>query len=188
MVGRQLIPLVQRVKCRRALQCGALFFSLGAGIAYAHEDRILTLRADGSITEIPASFGRARLTVKGLGTRTPLVQLRIGTRQTTLPICAASIIRTRDPEDIRVTASWYHDQARLPYYINIEFYDPDRKPERFVNPSSQFLFNLHDAKLIKVHRLEANWFDDGGSFKEVEFSAKCKAAMTGIWSTWTKGP
>jgi hypothetical protein len=140
---------------RRVVGATLLSFALCAGPAEAHRDRILHVKADGSIPDIPAEFGKVRLTLEGLGSNHPLIQLRIGTHQTTLPLCVANMIRTTSAAEIRVTGSWYHDEKNsLPYYLDIQFFEPGYDPKRSYNSSHTFLFNLHNAKLI-----------DAGAFK-----------------------
>jgi hypothetical protein len=102
---------------RRVVEAILLYFALVAGPAEAHRDRILPVKADGSIPDIPAEFGQVRLTLEGLGSNNPLIQLRIGTHQTTLPFCVAQMIHTTSLAEIKVTGSWYHDEKdSLPYY------------------------------------------------------------------------
>ncbi|MBD2458757.1 hypothetical protein H6G80_32435 [Nostoc sp. FACHB-87] len=151
---------------------------LATNAAYAHRDRILTLTPNGSIPEIPATFGRAHLTVSGLGTDQPLIQLKIGTHQTTLPACVARLIRTTSQRDIRLTGSWYHDESILPYYINIEFYDPGRNPNLH-NSSYQILYNLHNAKIIKLTRFKANLLGNGVQSTDIVLPVNCKSVLMG---------
>jgi hypothetical protein len=151
------------------LAASLLTILLSTSAAYAHKDRILTLNPDGSIPEIPASFGRAYLMVSELGTDKPIIQFKIGTQQTTLPACVARSIRLRSQKDIRLSGSWYHDEGILPYYANIQFYDPGSSPTPS-NSSYRILYNLHNAKLIKL-----SGFDG--------LSDSCKSELAGMWST-----
>jgi hypothetical protein len=146
---------------------------LVSGVVHAHTDRLLTLRSDGSIREVPASFGRTNLTVKSLGTNTPSIRLKIGAHLTTLPPCATRFIRTRKIKDIRLTGSWYHDETVLPYYINVEFFDPGYNPKRTYNSSYRFLFNLHNAQLIHVTRHHVN-LSGGSTLKRFDLPKDCK--------------
>jgi hypothetical protein len=155
-----------------------VILALLAGPAGAHRDRILHIEADGSIQDIPAAFGPARLVLKGLGSDEPLVQLRIRENQTTLPSCVTRMIRTTDVAEIRVTGSWYHDEKKsLPYYLGIQFFDPGYDPKRNCNSSHEFLFNLHNAKLIHARTFEANQSGNGGQSRALELPADCKLNM-----------
>lgn len=160
----------------RARLCAVFaLLAMFAGPVQAHQDRLLPVQADGAIPDIPPQFGKATLTVEGLGSDRPLVRLTIGANQTTLPLCAARLIRSRSPGDIKVTGSWYHDlrPGGLPYYLSMTFFDPGYDPKRKFNSSRSFLFNLNDAKLIRVKRFEAAPSDDGGQFGKADLPPDC---------------
>jgi len=147
----------------RKVSATLLILALFAGSAEAHRDLILQVNADGAMPDIPAKFGQARLIVEGLGSERPLIQLRIGPHQTTLPLCVARMIRSRSAAEIRVTGSWYHDETTsLPYYLDIQFFDPGYDPKRSYNSSHKFLFNLHNAKLIHATTFKATKAGNGG--------------------------
>jgi hypothetical protein len=158
----------------RSIGATLLIVALFAGPAKAHEDRILHVNADGSIPAIPAKFGKARLIMAGLGTNRPFVQLRIGAHRTTLPSCVTQMIRTASPADVLVTGSWYHDEkASLPYYLDVQFIDPGYDPKRNYNAGHEFLFNLHNAKLIDATVLEATKSGDGGRRTALKLPPGC---------------
>ncbi|MBB4727666.1 hypothetical protein [Xanthomonas arboricola] len=115
--------------------------------AIAHQDRILSLEPDGSIPEIPASFGKAFLVVEGLGTKAPVVKLKIGARSTALPLCMTRLIKTRQRSSIRLSGSWYHEERIVPFYINVEFPDPGQEQEKYPRSGQTFLFNLRTPSL-----------------------------------------
>jgi uncharacterized GH25 family protein len=79
-----------------------LIFAFFAGSVQAHRDRILHIDADGSIRGLPAVFGPVRLIVEGLGSEYPLIQLRIGKNQTTLPSCVTRTVHTKNIEEIQI--------------------------------------------------------------------------------------
>jgi hypothetical protein len=152
-----------------------LIVALFAGPAKAHQDRILHVNADGSIPDVPAEFGQARLILKGLGSKQPFIQLRIGAHQTTLPFCVTQVIRTTSPAEIRVTGSWYHDEkTSLPYYLDVQFLDPGYDPKRSYNAGHEFLFNLHNAKLIDATVLTATKSGDGGQRMALKLPPGCR--------------
>ena len=159
----------------RKFSATLLILALFAGSAEAHRDRILHVKADGSIPDIPTKFGQARLIVEGLGSEKPLIQLRIGSHKTTLPLCVAQMIRTRTAAEIQVTGSWYHDEkTSLPYYLDVQFFDPGYDPKRSYNSSQEFLFNLHNAKLIDATAFKATSAGDGGQRKALALPPGCK--------------
>jgi hypothetical protein len=161
----------------------AIFLILAsfAGPAGAHQDRIVHVESDGAMPDIPARFGQARLILEGLGSDKPLIQLRIGANQTTLPLCVARMIRTTRAADIRVTGSWDRDKrASLPDYLNIQFLDPGRDPKRRYNSSHEFLFDLHNAGLIDAKVFESSPAGNGGRFSALKLPAGCELNVNGI--------
>lgn len=157
-----------------------LLLSLFVGPAEAHRERIVQIDADGSIRDVPPGFGPVRLIVERLGSTNPLIGLRIGAHQTTLPDCVARTIRSTKAAEIRVTGSWYHDETRsLPYYLNIQFFDPGYDATRSYNSSRQFLFNLHDARLIQAKEFEVNGSGDGGQYRVLQLPVGCDLNIPG---------
>jgi hypothetical protein len=153
-----------------------LFFTAGA--ANAHKDRILSVKPDGLIPEIPASFGRVSLNIKGLGSAAPMVQFRVGKYLTDLPSCVTRVIRTKSQSDIRITGSWHHDEEIVPYYVNVEFYDPGYDRGRLSNSNYSFLFNLRTAQLISITRFEANRSGNGGTNTTIELPKGCQVSSS----------
>lgn len=148
--------------------------------AHAHQDLILPVTADGAIPDIPPEFGPVQLTLVGLGSDAPVVTLRIGAHQSTLPLCAARLIRSKSLADVTVAASWYHDEdTGLPYYIGLHFLEPGRKPRRSYNSEIGFLFNLHDATLIHAKSFKADQSGGGGQYTRIDVAADCRTAVGG---------
>ena len=159
----------------KAFHTALVILAFWAGPAEAHQDRILQVKGDGAIPDIPAAFGPMHLTLERLGSAEPLIQLTIGAHRTTLPLCVARMIRSRDLAQIRVLASWYHEESRtLPYYVNIQFFEPDYDPKRNYNSSQEFLFNLHNANLIHAKSFVADAKGDGGQYKALALPQGCK--------------
>lgn len=160
---------------------------LVAAAASAHKDRILSIRRDGSIPEIPASFGGVFLKIGGLGTPRPTVQFRSGKNLNVLPPCVTRFIRSRKANDVYVTGSWYHEQSSLPYYINVEFNDPDDRAGRAYRSNFSILFNLRTGSVIKMERFVADASGNGGRYFPVKLPASCKFARDAAWrsGTWT---
>lgn len=155
-----------------------LMLVLLASPAYAHRDRIVTLEKDGSIPEIPASFGKVTLAINGLGTDAVTITLGIGSRTTTIPACMTGLIHSKSRSDVKLTASWYHDEATLPYYLNVEFLDPGSSAKRGYNSSHSFLFNLHNGSLLKQKKFIANQTGTGGYSSEIKAPEGCDVEWT----------
>jgi TonB family protein len=159
----------------RRLCAGFVFLAVLAGPAQAQSDRLLPVQADGSMPDVPARFGRANLTVQGLGSEKPLVRLRIGAHETTLPSCIARLIRSENLTQVQAAGSWRHALRKngLPYYLSITFSVPDADPQRMVKSKLHFLFNLNDATLISAGAFEAGQSGLDGRFNALSLPAAC---------------
>ena len=140
-----------------------------ASAASAHQDRLLTVLADGAIPEIPASLGPVFLKMSGLGGPTPAVTFRAGNKATTLPPCFTRLI-SATMRDVQVSGSWYHEESVLPYYVNVTFSEPDRLEGRPYNASLSVLFNLRTTQVIKVHQYTPDPSGNGVQYADVTAS------------------
>jgi len=137
------------MRISRSLLFGLIFIFVSA---HAHMDRILSLLPDGSIPELPSALGTVSLKISGLGSNAPAVEFDVGSNRDILPTCVTSFIRSKQLDDVRVTGSWYHDESDLPYYVNVQFYEPSPFPHPEFDRSLNILFNLHTAEVIWIKR------------------------------------
>ena len=142
----------------KSLLAIVLGFALFSGNAFAHADRIILIKKDGTLYGIPAEFGPAVLLVKFASKRTsgPPVNsltLRLGPNMVSLPSCITSLLKSQNISQIKASASWYHDEKNLPYYLVIEFGDPGFEQSTEIAPYYSILFNLHTGKLMKMERV-----------------------------------
>jgi hypothetical protein len=166
-----LIQVLGRMKSFRFfLLITALFTSAAA----AHQDRILTVRPDGSIPEIPAALGPVSLKISGLGSPTPSVQFRAGTHINNLPDCATRFIRSKGQGDVFVTGSWYHSESILPYYVSVQFREPGYIATRPYNSSLNILFNLRTTDVIEIKQFVADRSGNGGRYLSVDLPKGCR--------------
>lgn len=127
-----------------------------AGAAAAREDRILSLRPDGRIAELPAQLAHTFLKMSNLGTTTPTVQFISGNRRITLPGCIAKLITSRRASDVSVAGSWYHDEAVLPYYVVVTFNDAGSAAQSADAAGLRIMYNLRTAQIIEIDRVAPN--------------------------------
>lgn len=137
--------------------------------AYAHVDAILTMKSDGTIPEIPAQLGKAKLQFDALGTPNAVVSFTVGSKLTTLPSCMARLITARGHQNIQLVGSWYHEEAPdFPYYVVATFLNSQK------TESQWFMFSLRDARLLhyggRKYISEAEW--EG---TELRVPSNCKA-------------
>lgn len=147
--------------------------------AYAHRDRILTLRDDGSIAEIPASLGPVFFRFEHLDENDPKIEFQVAEQRTTLPACLTRFVRSRELSDTKLTGSWYHDESNLPYYVNIKFIDPGQDPQQLSLSGYNLLFNLRNAQLIKVSRFDSDGAG-GGMYTALLLDENCKKLLPGL--------
>lgn len=133
----------------------AVFTLAVCSVCYAHQDRIVQIRGDGSLTAIPAEFGPSALHVtfsptSAGGPPVSSIELALGKQKTRLPTCVTAVINTVRIDDIKASASWYHDETALPYYLNVEFLDPGYNAKASSNPGYSLLFNLRTSRLMEM--------------------------------------
>jgi hypothetical protein len=138
--------------------------------AHAHRDTKLPISADGSIEQIPKEFGPVKLLVAALGTNAPFVTFSVKGQSTSLPACLTRHIKTTSLSDMKIAGSWYHDEATMPYYVNVTFLDPGYNPKKYENSRREFLFNLRTSRLISAQRFIANKQRDGGRYSDVSLT------------------
>jgi hypothetical protein len=63
--------------------------------------------------------------------------------------------------------------------LNIKFYDPGYNAKRSYNSSQEFLFNLHNAKLIHATAFEANQSGSGGQNMALKLPPGCELDHNG---------
>lgn len=143
--------------------------------ASGHQDRLLTLRADGRILELPDAYSATRLHISYLGGYPPSVAdfaFFSSGRETVIPECLMNLIQPQLPGDVHVSGSWHHDEALLPYYVRVEFNAATGHPK----PASiSFLFSLRDARLLEVTQLFELSSQRGGQWQQVVLKNGCPA-------------
>jgi hypothetical protein len=131
-------------------------FMVLATAAFAHQDRILSVHADGVIPELPSAYQTTRLHVAfseaDAGTLLQLNFLSSG-GETRVQPCLLRLVSSGSFRSLFITGSWYHDESIVPHYIGVQFRDslsPEGMPAHL---GVRFLFSLRDAKLLEVERV-----------------------------------
>lgn len=150
---------------------------VSSGACLAHVDRALSIEADGTITGIPAEYGPAKMQVLFAphGRRHAIVgvDLELGSNQTHLPACVTGLFNTQVGGKIQATASWYHEESVMPFYLNVKFFDPEYENSRLMNSGYSLFFNLRTGKLMSMEVLILR---DGGKIIQnvpVDLRALC---------------
>lgn len=154
--------------------------TIGSGECFAHRDIRVTVEDDGTLVRIPPDYGAAALHVafasSADGPRIATVVLDLGRNHTRLPACITSLLKTRAMSDVRASASWYHDESIVPYYLSLEFFDPGYDASAWANAGYSLLFDLHTGKLLWMRALIVR---DGGKSaqdKSEDLAARCPPA------------
>ena len=161
------------------IACLAMFSILGCGKSLAHMDRIVTIREDGTLVGIPLEYGPPALHVAFAASspdpRISAVALDLGKSHTRLPECITGLLTTRSLNDIKASASWYHDESIVPYYLNLEFFDPGYNKSDRANPGYALLFNLRSGKLLQIEAY-VRGAEKSLQLVRVDLSARCTPA------------
>ena len=163
----------------RSLLLAAL---LSGGICRAHQDKIIAIGADGTLVGLPSEFTPARLQIAfvppGSERRAPIswIQLTLGKQSTRLPFCLTALLKTEVLSDVEASASWYHDERSLPYYLNLKFYDPGRRGEPDFDSGFSLLFNLRTARLMQMNVNVARKQRNQAQMLPLDLAALCPPA------------
>jgi hypothetical protein len=139
-------------------------FVLISESCFASKDRIITLKEDGQLEGLPLEYNPAILHIQFTSQNEDSasissISLDLGTNHIIIPICVTGLLNSKRMNEIRLSASWTHDENLFPYSLNVRFFDPGYKSNRSVNNGFMLMFNLHTAKLI---RMEVMIVHDGG--------------------------
>jgi len=106
---------------------------------FAHQDTALSIDEDGNITGLPVKFTPAKFDRKTL-------ELTVGNTSVSFPSCIGKFFADED-SIITFSSSWYHDEKKLPAYINIDILPTGK------GFSYQLLFALDDLQpiMFNVH-------------------------------------
>ncbi|WP_035645674.1 hypothetical protein [Bradyrhizobium sp. ORS 285] len=120
--------------------------------APAHQDRILSLGSDGTISGLPPAYQTTRLHVAfSNGDTGVLHELSFFSsgRETRLQPCLLRLVAKGSLRELFLTGSWDHEETIMPPYVLVEFRHPT--PQQAPDPTSvRFLFSLRDSTLLGV--------------------------------------
>lgn len=144
-----------------------------ATVASSHEDRLLTLQADGSIPEILVRFGTVSLVVR-FGPSGSDVWFKVGEHSTAVPACVTRLIRSRNLKDLQLTGSWYHEETLLPYYVNATFFAPGSSKDQTSGNYLSILFNLRTSDIIGVTEVGPRFLGFGHGYRRLALQDFCE--------------
>jgi hypothetical protein len=157
----------------------AIGWILISGTCFAHSDRVITVKDDGSLEGIPSEYGPAIMRVEFAPPNTddaPItsITLNLGKNRVRMPICVTGLLLTRRMSEIKASASWYHDEKDIPHYLNVEFFDPGYDKSRWANPGFSLLFNLRTGRLMQMEVMIVRENGKGIQNVPVDIAGRCK--------------
>ncbi len=121
-----------------------------AGVALAHEDRILPILADGTLDGLPADYGPVRVAVfRAPADPTTLTRVRLTSPRFSVSLNSCVLTKLRGITYIQASGSWYHERAQggLPAYVSLTFYS-HFDPGRAINEHYSVTFSLIDGRIL----------------------------------------
>jgi len=159
-------------------------FIVMSGNCFAHQDRIITVKNDGSLEGLPLDYSPATLRIEFAaqnegGAPITSVTFNLGKNQVRLPLCITGLLQSRRITEVKASASWYHDEKILPYYLKINFFDPGYNQSRWANAGFSLLINLRTSKLMQMEVIIVR--DDGKSIQNIpiDVAAQCNSEELG---------
>src|SRR5262245_9726729 len=153
-------------------------FILLATAALAHQDRILSVRLDGGIPELPPAYQTTRLHVAfsegDAGALQRLTFMSSG-REISLQLCLLRLVPKSSFRQLFLTGSWYHDESSLPHYLAVQFRDSLSLQGLPDYPGVRFLFSLRDASLLQVTQVAPLPAENAIQLRNIRLSNDCPA-------------
>jgi hypothetical protein len=149
-----------------------------ATAALAHQDRILSVRVDGTIPELPSTYQTTRLHVAfSEGNAGALQQLNFlsSGRETSVQPCLLRLVPKGSLRQLFLTGSWYHDESILPHYVQVEFRDSPSLQRLPDYPGVRFVFSLRDASLLEVTQVVSLPGQNAVQDRNIRLSNGCPA-------------
>ena len=124
------------------------------GMAFAHQDRILSIRPDGTLTDLPDEYGPVRINIvrsKDDASAVQHVVLSSPKFRVSLNKCVIELLG--DIKHVEASGSWYHEPGRLPPYVSMTFYSGPYDPKGDKNQYSSVTYSLLDGRILMGQRM-----------------------------------
>lgn len=151
-----------------------------ATTAWAHQDRVLSVRVNGVIPELPAAYRTTRLHIAfsngDAGALQKLIFMSSG-RETSIQPCLLQLVPKGSFHQLVVAGSWSHHVSGLPHYLYVHFSDSLSVDGLPGYPGVRFLFSLRDASLLEVTRIASLPAQNGHhhQYREIPLTDGCPA-------------
>ncbi|WP_243317291.1 hypothetical protein [Geothrix paludis] len=135
----------------------ALLAALSPTACAAHQDMIIEIQKDGSFIGLPKEFVPASIQIKFSNSLSdPPIESLIITlsgHKIKIPATLLSMLKCQSIDGVFASASWYHDEKLLPYYMRIEFLEPGFDSTRPDNPGIAMFLNLRTGMLMEIRSI-----------------------------------
>ena len=122
----------------------AFLFLIAGLYASAHEDTKIFLTKEGKLVGFPKKYDNAEFD-------STTFTLRINDKQIVVPECVSVYFRKYQNYTLNFSASWYHEQYVIPYYLCMEIVFGEHKK------GFQILFNLETLEIFQISDIEYNF-------------------------------
>ena len=134
-----------------------IVFAIFSAQAMAHQDRIIQVAKDGSMTGLPETYLPAKIDLENMA-------ITIARTTFNMPPCVSKYFA--DYDNLEVTSSWYHTRSTLPPYINFKI-SPKGKDFEY-----SLLFGLDDLKPISFGVI-THPHEQAIAFHQIEIGDRC---------------
>ena len=135
----------------------AVLATFSPSICSAHQDMVIEIRKDGTFVGLPKEFTPASIEIEFSNSLTdqPIRSLAItlSGNKVKIPAILLKMMNCQSIDAVVASASWYHDEKLLPYYMQIEFLEPGFDKLRPDNPGIVMLLNLRTGMVMEIRRI-----------------------------------
>jgi hypothetical protein len=118
--------------------------------SHAHVDKIITVE-DNKLIGLPEEFQPAELDLEAK-------RLRINNHEMILPDYLNSLL-TEEPNELKITASWYHTASKLPPYLGFNIKPIDKDYDYRILLDLNSLEIVYFCINIQIDEERSRWFE-----------------------------
>ena len=160
----------------------AAVLALFAGSAFAHQDRILPIGADGTLGVIPDTYGPIKVRIfRATDNPRTLTGVALTSPNFNITLSQCILSKLKDVTHVQASGSWYHDRGSLPAYASLTFYSGKYDPQSPANEYYSVTFSLLDGHILMGERA---WdpFVGGRRATVIDPADKCSDwQRLGVW-------
>jgi hypothetical protein len=124
--------------------------------SFAHEDRILSLGADGTVAALPAAYGPLIVHVSRAPNTRDILGVALDSPRFHVRLNQCVVRMLSGVTTVQASGSWYHDLRRMPPYVTLTFFTSSPRaaePEYYA-----VTFSLIDGRILGGQRAWDPWW------------------------------